>query len=491
MKKAFVLPVVAIAMAVMIVVIASLVILGVRESFDVTQDRFRKLSLAAAEAGVARAQTYIQQNWNTLISGTIPSGYKGDVVYTHTKGDYKIWLSTSSESYGDAIVAVVSGRYTLGNSTSIRTVELKYSRNKIDEALNVGTMINWKPNMIIHWAPAISYGNMKLDGSQTSTYWPRRFAVGYIDPWDTNPSPPNEDSTKNYYAFQTDLEKPTIDLEYYKAKAKETRLIEAAISNWNSLSNNQKKAISKYQYTNANYTGSTRPEYAGTGYFPANRATEEVRLDDYFGLFYSSHIIISSGDAVIYIETKDDPDDTTLKFQDTPNKQLFLRLGAIVNLGNIHYHADGISTYTVSVPTKAWKEYTSGTVLNPTSPDSVAQDEYPGDGGYRTVKPQFTIIGHSGGPGGGHAGDTCIIIGLNGLKGTAFHGFLYTLRFKCSGGNQALVGSVFVDRGQETETGEAQMNTIAVFYDSDVAENIKYKEAKIKLRSYNELTSIW
>ncbi|MCS7184708.1 MAG: hypothetical protein NZ870_02120 [bacterium] len=490
MKGGFILPIVLIAMAIMIVIIASLVLLGVREAYDVTQDRFRKKALAVAEAGLARAQTYIQRNWNTLIDKGIPSEFRGTTVFNHLEDQYKIWISTTVESYGSAVIATISGRVSRGNSTHIKTIQVKYSRSEIEEAINVGTLISWRQNMIIHWAPAISYGNMILLGGQVSTYWPRRFSKGYINPWDMSSNPPNEDTIKNYYAFQTYLEKPTIDLEYYKEKAKNTRLIEAAISNWNSLSAAQKRAISQYQHSDKNYTGNQRPQYAGTGYFPAYRAEETVELHKYFELFYSSDIVISSRNAVIYIETKSDPENTTLKIDNAGNRKIFIGVEAIVNLGNVHYHADGIDNYTVRVPTNAWREYTAGTVLTPTTPDSSAADQYPGDGGYRIVKPFFTIKAHQGG-GGSHSNDSCQITGLNGIKGTAFHGFLYTLRFKCSAGNQALVGSVFIDKGEEDDTGEAQMNTIAVFYDQEIGKAIRYKSANLKLMSYNELLPIW
>jgi len=151
----------------------------------------------------------------------------------------------------------------------------------------------------------------------------------------------------------------------------------------------------------------------------------------------------------------------------------YLRLEAmIVYTGNIHIHAFGANPYTISVPTDAWKQYTSATVSNPYGPgDTAAVDEYPGDCGYHTVCPTYTI------PITKYDG--------TGNTGMTFHGFLYAYSFNCSGGNNSQVGQILIGPGGTT------LNTMVIYFDPTVSTNVHYKKTQITRESWNEIVSTW
>ncbi len=389
-----------------------------------------------AEAGADRAIWYVLQssaNWTAASSGIAISGYNGDSQYSDLSGGlYTIRITSGPLS--DQITVVSKGR---DNSTKeLRTIKGVYSGAALASGLGVSGSIDYQPNFSVHWGEVISYNDINLPNA-SAPYYPARRSKGSVDPWDTSVNPPNSDSSKNYIAFDTTLTTPPeIDFDYYRQKAKNTLAPDPGAVGGGS-------------------NGGQSAGYRGTGYFDG---ASEVKFKSYN---------FECSTCVFFVESDD------AKLEDTAASRGFMHIEAlIIQSGNLHIHSNGKNPYTVSVPTDAWKQYTGGTSINPNGPaDTAALDEYPGDGGYHLVKvshtlPNATFDG---------AGNT----------GVAFHGFIYTNSFNCSGGNNILVGRLGVG------SGGTSINTMNIYYDPAAASGVHYSKSPINRISWDEIVSTW
>ncbi|MFH1823858.1 MAG: hypothetical protein ABH873_01355 [Candidatus Firestonebacteria bacterium] len=117
--------------------------------------------------------------------------------------------------------------------------------------------------------------------------------------------------------------------------------------------------------------------------------------------------------------------------------------GYIFSMGNFSITKKGYSNLTVTPPANAWKEYAKVAPGN-VAGDTAAQDEYPGDGGYQTVKSYIIGSGVAGGPN----------------KNPSFSGFLYVAGTFSGGANACIYGAIVVASGGGFGGGGADL-----FYD--------------------------
>ena len=453
---------------VIVILIVFTILISLNTIFVINESNWtikEKRSISAfnlAEAGVDRAYWKLTERsiyWENLKNGTPIPGYNFDTVYSdipstvNPLGYYTICIASSPPSTSEGEDVKITCIAKDKGDKEIRAIEVIYTKTKgIQSATVVGGKQEWKEGFWVHWGPAVSYNIIDLQDDQDDIYWPRRFSVTSIKPWDENPAPPNEYPFTNpadqkcgyaYYELPTP---PEIDFDYYKDKAKKS---------WVPMPEGSAK--------NADPTGS--------GYFPN---AGEIKFQGYD--FRSSTSVIYIEQAKVMLNDEEDEE----------NDNTFIRVEALLAIkGNMHIHSDGIDNYTVSVPTTAWKEYQAGKPRNATTdsadhqnPDTILADEYPGDGGYRTTKPSYTM------PGMFDAKKYT----KNTIKadGVAFHGFLYSgpEREHCSGGRNIIVGVVYARAGLDVDT-------VIIYYDSTVGENIKTSSGGLKRSSWREVLLTW
>lgn len=387
-----------------------------------------------AESAQERAVFYLVQstaNWSSALSGTPITGFSGDVQYSDVAGGlYTIYITSGPLAYQATITT--KGRDT--SNTEVRTIKAIYSGSTLNSGWIAQGSVNYTTSFNIFWGQLTSYTSI---ADASAAYHPIKVAKGAVSPWDSDPTAPNSDSTKGYIAYDPSLTDPaTPDFAYYRAKAKAT--IAPNPANIGSGSNG----------------GQTAP-YLGTGYFDG---ASEVLFKAY---------TFDCSTCVFFIETGKAKTDGAG----------YLKLEAmIVYVQNIHIHSLGANPYVVSVPTDAWKQYAAGTWTNPTTPDTSAVDEYPGDGGYHAVKTSYTI------PNGGGVGP---LFDTTGNTGMSFHGFLYSYSFNCGGGTNVNVGSFLIGPGGSSIT------TMIIYFDPAVAGNVKYTKSQIVRASWDEILSSW
>lgn len=388
-----------------------------------------------AEAGQDRAVWYLAQstaNWSAALAGTALTGYNGDAQYSDVSGGlYDIRITSGPLSSNVTVLS--KGRDTSTKET--RAIKGVYDAGLLLSGFIATGSIDYKASFIVHWGQVTSFTSITLANSNAD-YFPLKDSKGAVDPWDTNATPPNADSSKGYTSYDSSLATPPLpDFDYYRAAAKNTRL-----PNPGSVGGGS--------------DGGQSATYDGSGYFDG---TGEVKFKSYN---------VDCATCVIFLESSD------TKLEDSASSRGFMHIGAlIVYQGNIHIHANGQNPYTVSVPTDAWKQYTAGTFTAPHSPDSAASDEYPGDGGTHVVKPTYTM-------------PTTTFDG-SGNTGVGFHGFLYTYSFNCSGGNNIIVGQLLIG------AGGSKINTMDIYYDPDIGSSVHYTKSQVRRISWDELASSW
>jgi len=384
-----------------------------------------------AEAGQDKAVWYLAQSqthWMDALSGNPISGYNGDVQYSDISGGlYTIKITSGPLAY--QVTVITKGRDTSTNE--VRTIKAVYSGAALLSGMIAQGGFDYHPGFTVYWGQVVSFTSINQTG--TPAYHPIKVSKGAVTPWDSDPAPPNSDPVKNYTSYSESLtEPPVVDFDYYRAKAKATICPDPSKIGGGS-------------------NGGQTATWKETGYFDG---TKEVKFKDY---------TFNCSTCVFFMEQSNVKTDGNG----------YLRLEAmIVYTGNIHIHAKGANPYTISVPTDAWKQYTSATVSNPYGPgDTAAVDEYPGDCGYHTVCPTYTI------PVTKYDG--------TGNTGMTFHGFLYAYSFDCSGGNNSQVGQILIGPGGTT------LNTMVIYFEPTVSTNVHYKKSQFARESWDEIVSTW
>ena len=385
-----------------------------------------------AEAGQDRAVFFLVQstaNWAAAIAGTPSAGYNGDVQYSDIAGGlYTIRITSGPLSYQATVT--VKGRDT--SSSEVRTVKAIYSGAALMSGWIAQGAMDYQATFTMYWGQVTSYTSIAQTASPP--YHPIKVSKGAITPWDSSPTPPNSDTTKNYLAYDPSLtDPPTPDFAYYRTKAKATSAPNPALVGGG---------------TNG---GQTAP-WLGTGYFDG---TGEARFKNYTFNCSTCVFFFENGKA---------------KTEGTGYLRLEGMLIVAPNMG-IHIHAAGANPYVLSVPTDSWKQYTAGTVTTPNTPDSAATNQYPGDGGLNAVSPTYSI-------------PTVAFDGV-GNTGMAYHGFLYAYKFDCNGGVNSNVGTFLIG------PGGASISTMIIYFDPTVAGNVHYTKSQIARASWDEILSTW
>ncbi|MBI5881652.1 MAG: hypothetical protein HZB91_00875 [Elusimicrobia bacterium] len=385
-----------------------------------------------AEAGQDRAVFLLVQstaNWADAIGGTAIPGFNGDTQYSDVAGGlYTIKITSGPLTYEATVLT--KGRDS--SSQEVRTIKAIYSGAALLSGWIARGAMDYQSTFVMYWGQVTSYTSIAQVAAPP--YHPIKVSKGAITPWDSSPTPPNQDSSKSYSAYDPSLtDPPTPDFAYYRTKAKATRAPDPATIG------------------GGDNGGQTAP-WRGTGYFDGG---SEAKFKNYTFDCSTCVFFFENGKA---------------KTEGTGYLRLEALLVIATNMG-IHIHATGKNPYVLSVPTDSWKQYVAGTVITPNTPDSAATNQYPGDGGLNTVQATYSI------PTAAFDGAT--------NTGMAFHGFLYSYKFDCNGGVNSNVGTFLIG------PGGSDISTMIIYFDPAVAGNVHYTKSQISRASWDEITASW
>ncbi|HRY29341.1 MAG TPA: hypothetical protein P5079_04805 [Elusimicrobiota bacterium] len=385
-----------------------------------------------AEAGVDRAVwklTEIEQNWLDAKEGTPIPGYDDDMEYTDVQGgEYKILIS-SGPTLGQVTIRALGRDST---QKEVRGIQAVYTRNVVDAALSVEGGLQYKPNLHVHWGPVVNYTSIS---QSPGDYYPRKFSKGQIVGRDTVNDSVNTDGLE-YWAFDTSLgTPPQVDLDYYKEQAKNS-VIPLEPSGGGRIEKN----------IGGNVLAVASP--TGSGYFLASmNGNSGLRFEKTGG---SSFYDFRNSTSVIYI----DNDTGAPIVTDLQNGGCFLRVEGLILAGDNHNMdcnaQEGVLGATI--PVHAQKEYKH----------SSAESYW---------NTNFSSVGE---------GNCCYA-----LTKLAVHGFVYV------GGNIANAGSNTEILGALDVKGNVNVNTLKVYYDEDIAEQVHLTGGTPRRLSWKEVNETW
>ncbi|MCX5777468.1 MAG: hypothetical protein NTX32_07610 [Candidatus Firestonebacteria bacterium] len=259
-------------------------------------------------------------------------------------------------------------------------------------------------NFMVWWGPIYSVGDISVSGASNRLY-PRKMARGRVSPRATAPGVPNP-----------------------------TNIDSNANPEW-------------WSYNSYPVPDAPTPDLAWY------EAQSHISPNEYYSTFKSFSGV-----------------DTTSKIRwcaaggEIASVGTFLR-GYIFSMGDFSITKKGGYAYTVTPPADAWKEYTRATPGEGHA-DTADDDEYPGDGGYHTVKPYTFGETDGGAPN----------------KLPAFRGFLYVTGTFSGGANALIHGAIVVTGGGGFGGGGADL-----FYDDTL--NIQFSNSATGARtSWEEIT---
>ena len=398
------------------------------ESEWTVKENKSSMAFHLAEAGIDRAVWKINESatgWDKIIhDGIFPENLDGSVTFDEPdKGSYKVRVSSCWVDYEDLVII-----HSVGidkTSQQIRGLKVIYSKaaGANSAILSVGG-VSFGGNADVHWGPVM---NSEGDVTMGNTY-PRKYAgIGYIvdgrDPdgvggTDIGPTNgahasniPMDDEYKDWSSNGVrEISEVEVDLSEYSAKAKAYTTPASAPDRANAVPPN-------------------------SGYYPASACPVSFPI----------HYCDTNANAVYFFEG--DVNMSNSMFVG-PNPGTVTSECAFIVLGDITLPGGSGSTctsgsYTVNIPTHAWKEYQAF--------DTAATGEYPGDNGFQNNSATFDVNGFTSG--------NCV-----------FHGLIYVSGDLKSGtANKKLVGVIIVKGSVIHQSG-----TLEFYYSKVVDEHIKY-----------------
>lgn len=217
--------VVLLCLTLLAIIVPALVMSIKTEAKNTVSEKLKTTSLHLAEVGQDRGAWKIRESddvWETILADDPISGYDNDVEHEDVDGGvYKIDLSSGP---GDDQVTVVSKGKANG-SDQIRIIEAIYTKGVTLGAMSCSGAIDYKPNLVVHWGPVVSYTSIDKEPDQR---YPRKFSAGQIVGYDTvndnnNGALPGDNwSTYDYVAFYDMGVEPEIILDNYRQAAKDS-----------------------------------------------------------------------------------------------------------------------------------------------------------------------------------------------------------------------------------------------------------------------------
>jgi hypothetical protein len=298
----------AIAMLVILAIMVPAIILWVqRENVFASKQSRNTTAFHLAEAGAEKAYLYISMStttWVAIQAGTAQTDYKFDKRYTDIEGgDYTISITSGPLTQQATIITI--GRDKYGRES--RALRVVYSNSILgDTAIFAGQGVQIGGGVDVEWGAVLSPYTIDANSKNHPQFW----SASQITTKDTSANPPNCDSPSccQWHSYQANLPSPpAIDFDFYRTSA-------AATSGC------------------PTHAGATTAVPAGSCYYPGS----VTNWDD------------TTAGKTIFVEG-----DLTVK-----SNGMF-HTGTMIVMGNVNLPNGvwGTGNVTMSVPTKAWKQY--------------------------------------------------------------------------------------------------------------------------------------
>lgn len=183
------------------------------------KSRRSKLAFHLAEAGIARGIWKLNESngvFTNAKNGAEIAGYNDHVEYDDIPGGtYKIQFISGPSS--NQVTITAKGKDAILGE--VRSIEAIVARETMAKAWTAAGNIRFKNGVLAHWGPVTTFQSLR-QVSDPLPYFPRKYAASGIEERDEDPGGPNSDGVE-YWAYYQELgEKPKIDLEYYREKAR-------------------------------------------------------------------------------------------------------------------------------------------------------------------------------------------------------------------------------------------------------------------------------
>ncbi len=422
----------ALPMVILFLLVASLAVpvvlmLTQQESKYSVRAKHQTVAYQVASGGVERTIWKLKEStdfWDLIIASGSLTGYNNDQTYQDINLDNGLYRVKISSVTADEFHILVNGKDTRANE--YRAVQASIRRTQVVAPLHgyeIGKSTTVPFKITTHWGSIIDTSQLMLSSAELNQYYPLKYSASLIDKSagvysarDLSPDNPNTDD-EEYYAYNNVYPLPTPDMDYYRGEAD----------------------------LQGNYFSSNKT------YKNVSDATPQIRFID---------------------------GNCTIQGKNSFLKGLLFVVGDLTIKGNRN---PGVGVYSVLPPSDAYAHYqknapsrknntVSGTYpynIGEYGPDSLDQDEYPGDGGLNTVK-NFTFSGSG----------SCASCEATG-RTPAFQGLIYVTG-NLSGGSgnpQVIHGALVLAKGATTSTGWFE-----VFYDETIS---------IKTTTQGIYTSSW
>lgn len=213
----------AVAMLTILAVMVPAMVMWIqRENIFATKQNMNTTAFHMAEAGIEKAYLYVSLStitWNAIQNGTAQADYSFDKKFTDIEGgSYAISITSGPAAQQVTIVTVGRDRYGK-ESRALRAV---YSNAIMgDTAIFAGQGVQIAGGTNVHWGAVMSPSNIDA----TSRDYPQFWSASQIIGKDTSANPPNCDSPGccQWHSFQATLPTtPALDFDFYRTSATAT-----------------------------------------------------------------------------------------------------------------------------------------------------------------------------------------------------------------------------------------------------------------------------
>ncbi len=210
----------AIALLVILAVMVPAIVYWVqRENVFASKQSHNTTAFHLAEAGVEKAYLFVSLStitWNSIQAGNSQADYRFDKAYTDvTGGTYAINVSSGPAIQQVTIITVGRDRY--GKET--RAIRAVYSNTILgDTAIFSGQGVQIGGGVTIEWGAVMSPYTIDANSKNHPQFW----SASQITTKDTSPNPPNCDSPNchQWHSFQANLPaSPMLDFDFYRSSA--------------------------------------------------------------------------------------------------------------------------------------------------------------------------------------------------------------------------------------------------------------------------------
>jgi hypothetical protein len=258
------------------------------------------------------------------------------------------------------------------SSKEVRAVKAVYKNMTIPGAMITGGVITWANAFSAHWGPIMAHGNINItDANAAQDFFPRKFSrqvvqctIGSYDRDTNGLANPNTDNVEWWSDYPVP-ELPVLDFAALRSSA-------AATNTLNVTGCSKGYAVSSpwtaWWGKNACNLGGSKHASASPAHFQNSYNHPAARKG--YVWYWDSDIVFtgSTGDEGHGI------------------------WGNVIVRGKLTNYAGDNYSYTGSVPSTAWEEYSK---ISKTASDTSAKNEYPADDGYHKNRSTFAFGGET------------------------------------------------------------------------------------------------